>query len=185
MSVANSLVSLVVPQHVMSFPSRIVVIINLSLRKKNLVVSSIAFPSLFTFPTTSPTALVEYNMRVSTVLAALPALAAAQEQIPLLDRFQPYIDRVTEFGRTLAGSPGTGGSKTTPHPAVTELTLENWESTIRNGGKHPAGNIEPWLIYVTGNKTCHGDCLKTDAAWDVRYIFLLSFLPKGFSSKNI
>lgn len=117
-------------------------------------------------------------MRVSTVLVALPALAAAQEQIPFLDRFQPYIDQATEFGRSFSGSSGVGGSKTTAHPAVTELTLSNWEETIRHGGKHPAGNVEPWLVYVTGNKTCHGDCLKTDAAWDVRCASLASFLRK-------
>jgi len=106
-------------------------------------------------------------MRVSAALLALPALATAQEQLPLLSYVQPYLDKAMDFGKSLSGQSTTGGSQTTPTSAVTEFTLNNWESTLRWGGSKPAGSIEPWMVYITGNKTCLGDCKRTDAAWDV------------------
>jgi len=107
-------------------------------------------------------------MRPSTLLLALPALATAQ-QIPFLNTFQPYVDKVIAFGSSLTGQSATGGSKTTPHPAVTELKIANWEDTLRNRGKHGPGSVDNWMIYVTGNTTCAGECARPDAAFDVRF----------------
>lgn len=112
-------------------------------------------------------------MRVSTFLIALPALASAQ-QIPFLDTVQPYIDKVTSFGAGLLGQSNTGGSNTAPHPAVTELRLKNWEDTLRYGGKNGPGSVDNWMVYVTGNTTCAGECARPDAAWDVCFLFSLS-----------
>lgn len=106
-------------------------------------------------------------MRPSTLLFALPALASAQ-QIPFLDNVQPYLDKATTFAYSFLGQSATGGSNTTPHPAVTELKIANWEDTLRNRGKHGPGSIDNWLVYVTGNTTCGGECARPDAAWDVR-----------------
>lgn len=107
-------------------------------------------------------------MRISTALLALPALTVAQEQIPLLDRVQPYVNQAITFVTSFTGQTSTGGSQTAPNPRVTELKLANWEGVLRHEGQHPAGNIEPWMVYVTGgNKSCLGNCARTDAAWDV------------------
>ena len=106
-------------------------------------------------------------MRLSTLLLALPALAAAQ-QIPFLDTLKPYADKLVAFGSSLTGQSTTGGSNITPHPAVTELRIANWENTLRHGGKHGPGSVDNWMVYVTGNTTCAGECARPDAAFSVR-----------------
>lgn len=107
-------------------------------------------------------------MRFSTTLLVLPALVAAQEQVPLLERVQPYVNKAISFVTSFTGQSETGGSQTAPNPQVRELKLNNWEGILRNEGRHPVGSVEPWMIYITGgNKTCLG-CSSIDAAWDVR-----------------
>ncbi|PGH01846.1 hypothetical protein GX51_05026 [Blastomyces parvus] len=120
-------------------------------------------------------------MRLSSTILLLPALAAAQDQLPLKDQVQGWFDKVKSFlptatpvvssaahsastAATSAAAGSKGGAAKVVSKEVTPVTVANWESLLAPKNDGPG---QEWLIYVTGgNKTCHGLCKKADKAWE-------------------
>ncbi|EGE79473.1 hypothetical protein BDDG_02413 [Blastomyces dermatitidis ATCC 18188] len=117
----------------------------------------------------------------SSTILLLPALAAAQDQIPLRDQVQGWFNKVKSFlptatpvvnsaansaaaAATSAAAGSKGGAPKIVNKEVTPITVANWESLLAPKDDGPG---QEWLIYVTGgNKTCHGQCKKADKAWE-------------------
>lgn len=99
-------------------------------------------------------------MRFSAIVAALPALASAQEN-PLeqyqaqfqnfLGKFGSYIPNPGRHDPVAALEAKTGAMK------MHTLTLENWKDTLYEPVSEGATKPEEWWILTTGgNKTCYG-----------------------------
>lgn len=111
-------------------------------------------------------------MRLIQVLALAPALALAQEQVPLADRFQGWLDKAKAYLPTATPVvPATVEEvqkvveqKKIQAKPVTQLNLTNWESILE-----PASDPQDWFVFVTGgNKTCFGRCDQADKSFNVR-----------------
>jgi hypothetical protein len=115
-------------------------------------------------------------MRISNaLLVALPALSfvAAEDQKPLGDKFRSWFDKATSLISTTVPSvlpnPIDAGAAKVASAAVTDLTLANWQETIKPSVPSTKGGPEEWLVYINGgNKTCYGLCGNTTKAWNVR-----------------
>ena len=109
-------------------------------------------------------------MRLLLAIFALPALAMAQQQIPLMDQVQGYFDKAQAYVKSAVPGSGRVGSAHVADQDVTRLTLGNWKSVLMQRGASKAQDApEAWMVYVTGgNKTCHGGCGPIDRTWNVR-----------------
>lgn len=111
------------------------------------------------------------TMRFIQALVILPALAAAQEQVPLADRVQGWFNKAKSYLPTATPVVPTVDrvveQKVQQKPAtvtVTHFNTSNWQSILE-----PASEPQDWLLYVTGgNKTCFGRCGNADKAFNVR-----------------
>lgn len=111
-------------------------------------------------------------MRVSSaLLVALPALALAEDQVPLVDKVKGWFNQAQSYVSTAipaAATPVEAAASKIAETAVANLTLENWRQTINSSASASAAGPQEWMIYVTGgNKTCFGLCGNTTAAWNV------------------
>ncbi|RHZ72176.1 hypothetical protein CDV55_104823 [Aspergillus turcosus] len=108
-------------------------------------------------------------MRFIQALVILPALAAAQEQVPLADRVQGWFNKAKSYLPTATPVVPTVDrvveQKVQQKPAtvtVTPFNTSNWQSILE-----PASEPQDWLVYVTGgNKTCFGRCGNADKAFN-------------------
>ena len=121
-------------------------------------------------------------MRLSAILLALPLLAAADQQKPLLqtvqDKFQDFQKDPQSFLTDLyeQGKTFIPGSVTNPVDTaaskvaaknVVPLTKYNWVETLQSGPSTAGAGIENWMVLVSGgNKTCYGRCGKVEQAWN-------------------
>jgi hypothetical protein len=103
-------------------------------------------------------------MRLSPLLALLPAFAAAQDQIPLGEQVKGWFGKAKSY--IPSGSPAAPVEKVAEKvtdKAVTPLNLSNWQSVLE-----PSSQPQDWLVFVTGgNKTCFGRCEKAEKAFNV------------------
>lgn len=125
-------------------------------------------------------------MRASTLILALPALAAAQQQIPILDqvadRVKGWLSRATASVSAVVEKASTQASVADPVAAaaatvvdlkVERLTLENHKDLIQPGASTAAPGIETWEVFVTGgNKTCYGRCTRAETAFNESVLLL-------------
>ena len=117
-------------------------------------------------------------MRTSPMLLALPALASAQQQFPIVDQITNQVKSF--FGQASASISSAAPSIPTsiPNPIaasaakyanlnVDRLTLNNHKSLLQPGAATASPGLEEWMIYVTGgNKTCFGRCELAETAWN-------------------
>ena len=111
-------------------------------------------------------------MRTSTLLIALPALAAAQ-QVPFLDQVKGWFAKASESITSAAASvpsitlpnPVASGAAKIAALKVVKLDLNNYQDLLKPGAATASPGIEEWMIMVTGgNKTCYGACTKIGRA---------------------
>lgn len=105
----------------------------------------------------------------SALVAALPALVAAQEdplaQIKvqvrdLLDQAVAYLPNPGTFDPVAAAEAKAGALK------LSTLTLENWKDTLYEPVVAGATIPEEWWVLVSGrNKTCYGRCENVETAF--------------------
>jgi hypothetical protein len=106
----------------------------------------------------------------STVLAALPALAAAQDS-PIdqykaqfqnvIGQFASYIPNPGHHDPIAAAEAKAGSMK------LNVLTLDNWKQTLYEPVTAGATTPEEWWLLVSGgNKTCYGRCDNVEQAFN-------------------
>jgi hypothetical protein len=105
-------------------------------------------------------------MRFTSIVALLPALALAQEQIPLADRVQGWFNKAKSFvpsAPQAANAPIEKMAEKVSESHVTTIDMSNWQDLLTPGVKE-----EDWFVYVTGgNKSCFGRCGQADKAFQV------------------
>lgn len=112
----------------------------------------------------------------STLLLVLPAIAVAEEQIPLLDKVLGFFNKATAaVSSAIPASPSApinaaaekGAAKAAAaiqHP----ITWDNWRETLTVDPTASTPTTQDWLVFVTGgNKTCFGLCGNATKAWNV------------------
>ncbi|MCJ1230355.1 hypothetical protein MMC12_007028 [Toensbergia leucococca] len=107
-------------------------------------------------------------MRFSTsLLLALPAVATAQFQIPLVENLQPLFDKAKSFIPPSLLSPVAQPSNKIAAKNVTPLTRDNWQSVLSPSTSAQSQGPENWMVFVSGgNKTCYGRCDGVEQAWN-------------------
>ncbi len=112
-------------------------------------------------------------MRLTTpVLIILPALAAArqQQQIPLVDTLQSWFEKAKAYLPAAATAPilstTTSAKKAAAAITITPLTEETWQSVLSPPSSPLSSGPETWMIFVSGNKTCYGQCAGLESAWN-------------------
>lgn len=118
-------------------------------------------------------------MRLSTaILFALPALAVAEQQVSLQEKVKGWLNKAQSYIPTAVPSvpnPIDAGAAKVAGQVVTPLTLENWQSVLTPSASAAYEGPGEWMVYLTGNKSCHDMCGQTDKAWNVCLLAL--FLP--------
>lgn len=116
-------------------------------------------------------------MRTSPLLLALPALATAQQQIPLLDQVKGWFAKASSSISSALPSVSVPSAADIPNPVassaakianlkVEKLTLANYKDVLKPGAATASPGVEEWMIFVTGgNKTCFGRCGRAETAW--------------------
>jgi len=132
-------------------------------------------------------------MRFAPVVLALPAMAAAQQQVPLFEQAKGWFNNIVGAATSnvnSASSAAASAASGVPNPvhaaagkvqqlAVTDLTKENYNQVLKPGSATASPGIENWMIYTTGgNRTCFGLCDKADVEW-TKAIPLLSAIPSA------
>lgn len=107
-------------------------------------------------------------MRFIPLLALLPALAVAEEQVPLADRVQGWFDKAKSYLPTatpvipVAEKVADIPKKIIQEKTVTPFNATNWQSLLE-----PTSTSQDWLVFVTGgNKTCFGRCGKAEKSFN-------------------
>jgi hypothetical protein len=127
-------------------------------------------------------------MRASTIVLALPALAAAQQQIPIVDQVKGWFAKATESLGAAVSSASESISVSVPNPVasgaaavsalkVENVGLENYNEVLRPNSPTASTGIDNWMMLVTGgNKTCMGTCTKAETAFN-ESVALLAATP--------
>ncbi|KAJ5584304.1 uncharacterized protein N7459_004104 [Penicillium hispanicum] len=94
-------------------------------------------------------------MRFTSLVAFLPALALAQEQVPLAERVQGWFNKAKAYVPTaVPADPMVKMAEKVTEKRVTPVTMDNWQSILT-----PGDEPQDWYIFITGgNKTCFGRC---------------------------
>ncbi|KAL4764046.1 uncharacterized protein BDW70DRAFT_130255 [Aspergillus foveolatus] len=107
-------------------------------------------------------------MRFIPLLALLPALTVAEEQVPLADRVQGWFNKAKSYLPTatpvipVAEKVAEVPKKVIQEKTVTPFNATNWQSLLE-----PAADAQDWLVFITGgNKTCFGRCGKAEEAFN-------------------
>lgn len=107
-------------------------------------------------------------MRFTTTLLLFTGLALAQEQKPLNERLNAWFDKAKSYIPQAATEPVKTAASGTAAKNVVRLTKDNWASVLTPSPvATQASGPEPWMVLVSGgNKTCFGQCERTETAWN-------------------
>ncbi|KAI2484623.1 hypothetical protein Ptr902_03563 [Pyrenophora tritici-repentis] len=121
-------------------------------------------------------------MRFSSGLVlALPALAVAEEQIPILDKVKGFFNKATAaVSASISSMPSapvdTATSKVAEKVAEViqyPITLENWKEVMTVDATTSPPATQDWLVFTTGgNNTCFGLCGNVTKAWNASLPFI-------------
>jgi hypothetical protein len=112
-------------------------------------------------------------MRYSSAILALPALALAQDQIPLADKVRGWFKQAQEYIPSSIPSvipdPVDAGASFVAEQYIHELNLTNWKEIVAPSVDAATTGPEEWMIFLTGgNATCYGLCGNVTKEWTVR-----------------
>lgn len=152
-----------------------------------IYIISQAAESITTFSSTPTTTLPHIHiatMRVSSsLLLALPALALAEEQVPLMEKVKGFFNKATAAvssaipavpSAPVEAAAGKAASKAAEAIQHT-LTVENWREVLTVDPTASTPTTQEWLVFITGgNNTCFGLCANATKAWNVRSVPNLS-----------
>lgn len=112
----------------------------------------------------------------STVLLALPAVAVAEQQIPILDKVKGFFNKATAaVSSSIPAVPSSPINAATDKAASKAaaaiqypITLENWKEVLTVDPTASPPTTQDWLVFITGgNTTCFGLCENATKAWNV------------------
>lgn len=113
-------------------------------------------------------------MRVtSALLLALPALALAEDQIPLQDKVKSWFGKLTDavssaVPAAVPSAPVEATAAKVAEHVQHHLTLENWKDVLTKDSTASAPTTQDWVVYINGgNLTCFGHCGNATKAWNV------------------
>ena len=116
-------------------------------------------------------------MRITSSLVALPALAHAQQQIPMMDQVKGWFAKASSSITSALPSVQSLTSPVDPVAStahslvelpVANLTQDSWRDALELS---PGG--DPWMVFVTGaNATCRGRCERAEQAWNASLLLL-------------
>jgi hypothetical protein len=102
-------------------------------------------------------------MYFSTLLL-LPLLASADTQ-EWMDRASGWFEKAKTFAPQQAFPDILdAGAAQVSAKEVQKISVQNWERKLG----HKAVP-EEWLIFVTGNKSCHNNCQHIEAQWNASF----------------
>jgi len=126
---------------------------------------------------------MRFPAAATAIIAALPALSAAQENP--LDQYKAQFRQVLKHISSYIPNPGRFDSvgaheaKTGPMK-LSVLTLENWRETLYEPVAPDAKAPEEWWVLISGrNKTCFGRCLKAEGAFNETARKFAELLPNS------
>jgi hypothetical protein len=107
-------------------------------------------------------------MLLSAILL-LPLLAAADTQ-EWIDKASGWFDKAADKAKSFAPQQVfpdiiDAGAAQVSAKEVQKITMQNWERKL---SPKPDGPHE-WLIFVTGNVSCHNNCQHIEATWNVSH----------------
>ncbi|KAI4117702.1 MAG: hypothetical protein LQ345_002126 [Seirophora villosa] len=107
-------------------------------------------------------------MRLSaSLLALLPLTIAAQQQKPLGENLQSWLEKAKSYLPNAATAPIASTAAKAAATNVVPLTKDNWRSVLTPSTSDPFQGPESWMVFVTGgNKTCYGKCAAVEKAWN-------------------
>ena len=105
---------------------------------------------------------------LTPLILTCTALSAAAEQKPLWEQAKGYLSKATEYLAAATQVPIDAGASKVAEKQVHQLDWDNWRDVLKHSGEQrPYNPPEAWMVYFTGNKTCHGYCQRMDQAWNV------------------
>ena len=104
-------------------------------------------------------------MRIARIILLLPALVAAENQIPLMDKAAEWLASAKSYIPTGAASPIDAGAAKVASKLVEKINYNNWQRKL---SPSPSAPQEMMLLLTGGNKTCPSGCVHVDQAWNVR-----------------
>ncbi|KAF1836903.1 hypothetical protein BDW02DRAFT_566666 [Decorospora gaudefroyi] len=123
----------------------------------------------------------------SSLVFALPALAVAEEQVPILDKVKGFFNKATAaVSSSIPSMPSAPVDTATTKAASTAaaaiqhpLTLENWKEVITVDATASPPTTQDWLVFITGgNNTCFGMCGNATKAWNAS-LPILAAMPNA------
>lgn len=122
-------------------------------------------------------------MRINAALLALPALASAQQQNPLMDQVMGWYAKATQAIQGVQSSASSAVPKAPAMPnignpvnaaaaqvaalSVSRMTVENHQQLLKTGAATASPGIEELMLFITGgNKTCFGLCNHAEIEWN-------------------
>uniref|UniRef100_A0A8H7TVD2 Uncharacterized protein n=1 Tax=Bionectria ochroleuca TaxID=29856 RepID=A0A8H7TVD2_BIOOC len=127
----------------------------------------IVFLTLYYIPT--PTlSFPQDAILLSTAVAALPALASAQDFQQYQAQFQDLLGQISSYVPNPGKYDHASAQEAKNGPLkLHTFTLENWNDTLYGPVAPTATVPEEWWVLVTGrNKTCFGHCNKLETAFN-------------------
>jgi hypothetical protein len=109
----------------------------------------------------------------STLLLALPALALAEDQVPLADKVKGLWGKLTSAVSSAVPAVPSAAPVEATTAKVAEvvqhhLTLDNWKQVLTVDPTVSTPTTQDWVVFVTGgNVTCFGFCGNATKAWTV------------------
>jgi hypothetical protein len=120
----------------------------------------------------------------SAVLLALPAIAVAEDQVPMIDRIKGFFNQAAATVSSAVPSVPSNPISAAKNKAAAKaaaaiqhpINLKNWREVLTVDPTVSAPTTQDWLIYATGgNTTCFGMCANTTMAWNVRCIWVFIY----------
>jgi hypothetical protein len=108
-------------------------------------------------------------MRLLAVLLLLPAVAIADDQVPLKEKAAAWFEKAKSYIPSAAPpSPIDAGASKVAGLVVEKITKNNWRTKLLpvadDGSKVP----QEWMVMFSGNTSCYGRCDQADQAFNVR-----------------
>jgi len=103
------------------------------------------------------------TMYISSTILLLPLLASADVTQEWIDRASGWFDKAKSFApQQVFPEILDAGAAQVSAKEVQKISVQNWQRKLSPKPEGP----EDWLIFVTGNRTCHGSCQNIEAQWN-------------------